>query len=162
MARVGPIVGMVMVCAALLIGGCARLSQAWKTPEIDLLAVQPKQIGFKKQSFIVTLRVKNPNDRTLPLKAMTYRLQLEGDELADGGVELDRQIPALGEEVVDIEVNTGLLDLMSRLPSLALKRDDLEWKITGTVSVADGWVKLPYRYRGEIDPEKLIPGSLPY
>ncbi len=152
-----------MVCAALVLGGCASLAPAsWKTPEIDLLAVQPKQIGFKKQSFIVTLRVKNPNDRTLPLKAMSYRLKLEGDKLADGGVELDRRIPALGEEVVDIEVNTGLLELISRLPTLALKRDDLEWKITGTVTVADGWVTLPYRYTGKIDPEKLIPGSLPY
>jgi len=69
---------------------------------------RPGEFTPNRQTFIVSLKVKNPTDRTLPINGATYALELEGHEIANGSGDLDRQIPAFGEEVVDVEVNTQL------------------------------------------------------
>lgn len=148
--------------ALILLTGCTTLTKPWMAPEVRPVGLQPTQLGPDRQSFIVNLLVKNRNDRTLPIKAMTYRLFLEGGEIAGGSGELDRQIPAFGEERVDLEVNSSLMSLVSRLPALALTTEDLEWKITGTVAVADGLVTLPYRYSGTVAPETLMSAAMGY
>jgi len=66
----------------------------------------PGEFTPNRQTFIVSLKVKNPNDHTLPINGATYALELEGHEIANGSGDLDRQIPAFGEDVVDVEVNT--------------------------------------------------------
>jgi LEA14-like dessication related protein len=147
--------------AVLLVVGCASVTESWETPEVALVGLQPTAIGFERQSFIARLRITNPNDRTLPIQRMTYRLSVEGNEIANGAGELDRQIPAFGEETVDVEVNSNLLDLLSKLPVLALQNDSLEWTISGTVGVLGGMLPLPYRYSGEIDPRALMSALRP-
>lgn len=145
-----------IACAILALAGCATLTKPWNTPEVSLAGLRATELGLARQSFIVRLRVRNPNDRTLPIKAMTYRLFLEDNELANGAGELDRQIPAFGEETVEVEVNGNLLALVPQLPILAMKQGDLAWKISGTLTVAGGLITLPYRYSGEIDPKALL------
>ena len=66
------------------------MNKPWTAPEVALSGLQVKELGLDKQSLIVTLAVKNPNDPTLPIKAMTYRLALEGHVLAEGASTLDR------------------------------------------------------------------------
>jgi LEA14-like dessication related protein len=145
----------------LALGGCASLTKPWSAPEVAFAGLQPKEIGLNRQSFVVSLLVKNPNDRALPIKAMTYRLYLEGTEIVDGASELDRQIAAFSEETVDVEVNTSLLGLAPRLPLLAMTRDSLNWKIDGTVTIAGGLVTLPYRYSGSVEPGALLAALRP-
>ncbi|MGA7982070.1 MAG: LEA type 2 family protein [Chromatiaceae bacterium] len=136
--------------------GCASLSENWKAPELALVGVRPKALALEQQSFIVRLRVENPNDRTLPLSAMTYRISLEGRELAHGATELERTIPPFGEETVDVEVSSNLVALLPQLSIFALSRDKLRWKISGTVTLASGLFPLPFWYSGEIDPRAVM------
>ena len=143
----------------LLVTGCASLTQPWAAPEVALVGLRAKELGFERQVFVATLRVKNPNDRTLPIKAMTYRLSLEGTEFARGAGQLDRQIPPLGAALVDVDVAGNLLGIARRLPVLAMQDRPLDWTITGTVTVADGLLTLPYRYSGQIDPQTLLAGA---
>lgn len=150
--RLGPY----CLVALLLLAACATLSKPWTAPEIRPLGLRPAELRADRQSFLLNLLVKNPNDRTLPIKAMTYRLSLDGSEIASGASALERQIPAFGEETVDLEVNGNLMSLISRIPSLALGGRDLEWKIAGTVTVADGLLTLPYRYSGTVSPQTLM------
>ncbi len=53
-----------------------------------------KEFTLARQTFVVTLVVRNPNDRPLPITAMSYRIQIEGSEAAQGASVLDRQAPA--------------------------------------------------------------------
>ncbi|MBK5966393.1 Water stress and hypersensitive response domain-containing protein [Thiocystis minor] len=142
-----------------LLPGCASLVESWKAPEVALIGLQPKELGLTRQVFIATLAVKNPNDRTLPIKAMTYRLALEGQDVAEGGGALDRQIPAFGETTVDVEVIGSLLGLLQQLPVLALKERPLNWTVSGTATLAGGLITLPYRYSGKIDARELTAGG---
>jgi LEA14-like dessication related protein len=141
---------------APLVAGCASLTKPWAAPEVSLVGLQAKELGLARQVFVANLKVRNPNDRTLPIKAMTYRLSLEGNEFAEGAGQLDRQIPPLGEARVDVDVVGNLLGIAQQLPALVLKDRPLDWTITGTVTIADGLLKLPYWYSGKVDPNDLL------
>lgn len=140
----------------LLAAGCSTLTKPWVAPEVSLAGLQAKELTLARQVFIATLDVRNPNDRTLPIKAMTYRLKLDGQELAQGGGALERQIPAFGSERVDVEVVGSLLGIARQLPALALKGTPVDWTVSGTATVADGLVALPFRYSGQVDPQELL------
>jgi hypothetical protein len=159
-----------LLCAAL-VAGCASLTQPWQAPAVALAGLRVKEITLARQTFVVTLAVKNPNDRALPITAMTYRIQIEGSEVVQGATALDRQVPAFGEALVDVEVAGSLFGLLEQLPSLALEDRPRDWIVSGTVTIA-GLLTLPYRYSGRVDARQLLsrtvtgfvsapPGSLP-
>jgi LEA14-like dessication related protein len=145
----------VLVAVALL-ASCATLTKPWAAPEVSLLALRPLELSLAQQTLMATLNVRNPNDRTLPIKAMTYRLSLEGQELAEGGGALEKQIPAFGESQVDVKVVGSLLGMAAQLPLLAGKDRPLDWTVTGTATLADGLLTLPYRYSGQVDARELL------
>jgi LEA14-like dessication related protein len=139
----------------LALAGCASLTQSWQTPEVAVTSIKPQQLTLQQQTMQVGLKIRNPNDRMLPIKAMTYRLYLEGDQIASGGGALDRQIPAFGEEDVEVSLIGDGAALIGMLPALALQSRPWRYKIAGTATVA-GVLPLPYSYSGEIDPQTLL------
>lgn len=139
-----------------LLAGCATLTKPWQAPEVALAGLRVKEVTLARQTVVLTLAMRNPNDRTLPVRGLTYRLKLEGNEIAQGASALERQIPAFGEAVVDVDVTGSLLGLVQQLPSLALKDRPLDWTLTGTATIADGLLTLPYRYSGQVDPRELL------
>jgi LEA14-like dessication related protein len=140
----------------LMITGCASLSEPWQAPEVAFAGLRITEFTLARQTFVVSLAVRNPNDRALPIKAMTYRLQVEGGEVAAGASTLDRQIPAFGDALVDLEVAGSLLDLVQQVPALALKDEPVHWTISGTATIADGFLTLPYSYSGQVNARTLL------
>jgi len=141
--------------ATLLLAACATLTYDWKPPEVQLRSIQPERIGLDQQTLRVGLNLRNPNDRMLPIKAMTYKLSLEGTQVAEGGGKLDKQIPAFGEAPVEVSVAADAGTALRMLPMLALRSGPIGYRIAGTVTVA-GVVPIPYRYSGEIEAEELM------
>lgn len=152
---------LLIVWGLTFLVGCTTLTAPWTAPEVELLGAQPRLLGLAGQSFIVNLRVKNPNDRTLPIKALSYRVLVEGHQLAEGDTALERLIPPGGMERVDLEVRTDLLTLLPELPRRLLTQDQLDWTVSGIAyaELAGVRVPLPYRRSGQIDPKALIAGA---
>ncbi|MBK1633186.1 hypothetical protein CKO31_21010 [Thiohalocapsa halophila] len=151
--RTGAIVAALLW--ALLLTACASLTRDWLPPEVQVTSITPERIALDQQTLRVRLSLRNPNDRMLPIKAMTYKLSLEGTQIAEGGGELDKQIPAFGEAPVEVTVVADAAKALGLLPRLALRREPIGYRIAGTVTVA-GVVPIPYRWSGEIEPEKLL------
>jgi len=149
-----------LVLAMLFLAvGCAGLTSPWTEPEVMVTSIKPQRIGLDEQSLLVGLRIRNPNDRMLPIKAMTYRLSLEGEEIASGGGALERQIPAFGEETAEVSLTSDAGLLLRKLPALAFQTEPWQYRIAGTVTVA-GIVPIPYRHSGEIDPKQIARAAL--
>ncbi len=144
-----------LAAAVLLFTGCASLTQPWKSPQVQLRSIAPERIGLTRQRLRVGLDIHNPNDRTLPIKAMTYKLSLEGTRVAEGGGTLERQIPAGGTEPVEVSVESDAAAALALVPTLALRSDPISYRISGNVTVA-GVLPIPYRYSGEVEPQALL------
>jgi LEA14-like dessication related protein len=147
---------LLVLAFGVIPAGCTYVTKEWITPGVNLAGIRPSQMTAEGQTFIVTLAVNNPNDRTLPIKGASYSLALEGEEIARGSGSLDEQIPAFSEGLVNVEVNTDFMELLQRAPALALRDGPLRYEITGVLKLAGGFVPVPFRYAGEMEASTLM------
>lgn len=144
---------LLMLLSAPLLGavaGCATVTEPWLPPEVSLRSITPQRLDAGRQTLLLGLHLTNPNDRTLPIRAMTYRLALEGTEVARGDGALERQLPAFGSAAAEVSVETDLARLLPLLPTLMLASRPLRYRIDGTATVAN-LIPLPFRHDGEVD-----------
>lgn len=157
------IVGTALAALLLASVGCSAVTKAltkpWNAPEVEVTSLRPVQIGLQQQTLLIGLRIRNPNDRALPIDAMSYRLSLEGEEIAAGSGELRRRIPAFGEGSAEVSVISDAARLAAKLPALMLQSRPWRYRITGTVTLV-GAIPIPYGYAGEIDPNTLLRAAL--
>src|SRR5690606_14679906 len=98
----------------------------------------------------VRLRVQNPNDRELPVKGLTARLEVDGEELASGVSAASFTVPAFGEAEFDMamtaHVAAALVKLLSRREG---SRDSIDYRVTGKLSLSSGWLRsIPFEESG--------------
>lgn len=147
---------ILFLAAVALSPACSYVTKPWIAPGVTLVGIRPAQMTAEQQTFIVSLNVNNPNDRTLPIKGVTYNLLVEGHEIANGAGSLDKQIAAFDEGVVDVEVNTTLMDLFRTAPTMALTGDRWSYKISGILKIADGYLPVPFRYSGKVEVDQIV------
>ncbi|AMB85556.1 hypothetical protein AWM79_09705 [Pseudomonas agarici] len=74
--------GLVMLLA---LSGCASWLDAGPLdPEVHLVRVEPVKVKMLQQTFKLHLRVDNPNDNTLTVRGLRYRIYLDQWLLAEG------------------------------------------------------------------------------
>jgi LEA14-like dessication related protein len=157
MSNPPPLSRLVLLLVAVVLPiGCSYVTKPWITPGVTLVDFRPASITAEQQTFIVRLNVVNPNDRTLPIKGATYNVEFEGYGVANGAGSLDKQIPAFSEGVVDVAVNTDLLNLIRNVPASAISDRMWSYRISGILEVAGGYVPVPFQYSGEIETSQIV------
>ena len=132
-----PLRGLVWVllalagCSALV--GCSALGPKLEKPRLTLVAVSMMSADIFNQQFRVRLHVQNPNDRELPIKAIDYKLFLEGDSFAEGLTEAPFTVPANGENEFDMVVRTNFVSGIGRLVSRLNGRQQVQYTFEGKV-----------------------------
>jgi LEA14-like dessication related protein len=137
--------------AVLLLPGCALFLPKFETPKLSIVNVEIVKTDFWEQRLKVRMRVQNPNDRTLPVKGLTYDMTVDGQEFASGMSGASFIVPALGEAEFDTTVTANMagtvLKLLTRGPD-ALNQP-VEYKLTGKVSLSHGWLRsIPFQEHG--------------
>jgi hypothetical protein len=126
----------------LALSACALVHPHFEKPTVRVVAVELRGGNLKQQQFAVKLNVQNPNDRALPVRELTFTLELEGVDFASGSSEQPFTVPALGDTdfQVDISANLGLAVL-----TLADKRQHhaagLAYELTGTARLSAPFMK---------------------
>ena len=121
-------------------------------PKVRVDSIQVLESRGLNQRFLIGLRVINPNDRTLPVKGLSYSLSLNGYELLDG---VTNQVPTLtpfSETPVEVEAVTDLVGALRFLNDLMQSADleRLTYSLTADVSV-QGWPrKVTVKESGEV------------
>ena len=139
------LIRFMVVAAVLLGGGCATLS-GMNPPRVNVSNVTPQDMTLFEQKFLVQLRIQNPNDFDLEVKAMTFNLDLNGKSFATGLSNKQVTIPRFGSEVVDVEVISGITGILRQLKSFS----------------GGGSPNFTYRLRGKVYLEKPHSGSLSF
>ncbi len=143
-------ISAVLVAGPLVLGACASLPRKPEPPRVSLIGLNLLSMELFEQRYQVRLRLKNPNDFELPVRGMDFRLDINGEAFADGVSNQTVTVPAFGEEVVELEVSSNLLQVFRQLQSLQQKRaPGLAYRITGRVAVGSYGQRLPFDYSGE-------------
>jgi len=135
--------------SALFTAGCV-LTAKFTTPTLTVAGVQVEGGDLLEQRLKVRVHVENPNDRRLPIKGVTYTLEIEGQPFASGESAASFVVPALGATEFDMNVTTNMTGTLIRL--LARGPDALQsvsYHLTGKISLSEGWLQsIPFEQRG--------------
>lgn len=134
-------VAMVLVIA---LTACASLMTRPESPRISLIGLQPVSFELFEQRFLVSLRVKNPNQFVLPVRGLDFNMDINGKHFADGLSATHVDIPALGEGRVDVEVSSSLFNTFRQLQTILNQGQDFDYRIKGDVMLQNRALRLPF------------------
>jgi LEA14-like dessication related protein len=137
----------------LTLAACSAFGPKLETPRLSVVNVEMQQSGIWEQRLKVRMRVQNPNERSLPVKGLSYTLEVAGEDFARGLTDASFIVPALGEAEFDMNVTANMAAALIKVLG---KGDDsltesLPYRIVGKVSLSEGVLRsIPFEERGEL------------
>jgi LEA14-like dessication related protein len=138
---------------AFALPSCALFAPKFTAPQLSVVGIELQQADVWTQHLKVRMHVHNPNDRPLPVTGLNYRLDLAGEQFAQGAAASEFTVPALGDSEFDMNVTANMAAVVLKLIG---KRDDaaseqLEYRIVGKVSLASGFMRsVPFEQHGTL------------
>jgi LEA14-like dessication related protein len=143
--------GIFLSALVLSLAACSGLAPKLETPRLSVVDVQVQQAGLWEQRLRVRMRVQNPNDRHLPIKGLSYTLEVAGEDFARGITDTAFTVPALGEAEFDMNVTANAASALIRYLGRRdeASADSVDYRLVGKVSLAQGILRsIPFEERG--------------
>jgi LEA14-like dessication related protein len=123
----------------LALSGCSLIVPKLERPTLSVVSVQMLKSDLWHQELKLRMRVRNPNDRALPVKGLSYQLEVDGQELAHG-MSGDRfVVPALGEAEFDMSVSANMATVLIKV--LSQGTNQVDYRITGKIALSLGLLR---------------------
>ncbi len=119
------------------------------SPQVSLADFRVTKMGLLEQNYLLRLRLKNPNSFPLPIMGMDYQLYLNDQEFAKGTNKQSLTIPAMGENLLDIEVTSNLMRTIGSDWTKMFKRE-FNYRLSGHINIMAGAPPIPFEYQGKI------------
>lgn len=134
----------------LFVAACAGLGGLSQKPDISLAALDLLEMGVFEQRFVMTLRVQNPNDVDLPIRGMTFDIELNGQHFAKGLSDKAVTIPRMGEALLEVRATSNLGSVLRQLRELQKGgRERIDYRLYGQIAL-DGLGRLPFERKGDL------------
>jgi LEA14-like dessication related protein len=143
---------IILAFSVLTLSACSILRSKIEPPTITLAGIEPLNMTLFEQTYMLKLRVQNPNDFDLPLEAMNYVLELNGSRFANGVSRTPVTIPAYDSAIIETEVISSLVSLFGQLQDFALKgTGNMQYRLLGDVNIGNWDTRIPFDYDGELN-----------
>lgn len=141
---------------ALSLSACSGINTLRKIvepPKVSLANVKLVSAGLLEQRYRLSLRVQNPNGVAIPINGLDYSVNIQGNEFARGVSASSFTLPANGEDLVEIDVSTNLLDSARQVYAMLKSGErNVDYSLSGNVQVNLPFVKsLPFSRSGQVD-----------
>ena len=135
---------------ACFAAGCASTGITVEKPGVSLQTVEVADISLGGQTFVLEFEVVNPNPFPLPIRTISYGIELDGFRFASGETQGAFTVPANGDSHFEITVD---VDLMRTAPQLMfIVRDgvyrDIPYALEGRFAI-DVPLANPVSFRNE-------------
>ncbi len=139
---------------ATLLAACGLLPPAnLVSPRISFVDFALRDIGLSEIRFTLVVSADNPNDVDVPLRDISFQLDLLGSAFADGSVANGRiDLPARGQReiTVDFTASTSrLLAIFERLQGTG--RAEPLYRLRGTASWAGSGIPIRFERSGDLE-----------
>jgi len=133
--------------ALCLLASCSSLKL--EAPELTIVRIDVVKADLFEQQLNVRMLVQNPNDRSLPVRSITYQMEVAGEAFAHGESEKNFEVPALGSTEFDVGVTANAASALLKLATGGKKLDAVEYRMVGKVSLASGMIRtIPFDKKG--------------
>src|SRR5579859_1297671 len=120
--------------------GCSLLVPKLQAPHLSVVGVELQKGALWQQKLKVRMHVENPNDRVLPIKGITYTLEVNGQEFAHGESAASFVVPALGEAEFDMNMIANMAGTIISLLSHGTDAN-VEYHLTGRIALSHGLLR---------------------
>ncbi|MEO8309359.1 MAG: LEA type 2 family protein [Pseudomonadota bacterium] len=142
-------VRMFAAAALCLLGACSSILPKLEPPQLQVIKVDVLKSDLLQQELRVRMRVDNPNDRVLPVRGITYEMEVAGEPFAHGESDKNFEVPALGSTEFDVSVTANAAGALLKLVSKGGKLDAVEYRMVGKVELASGLIRsVPFEKKG--------------
>ena len=100
---------------AVMLAGCSLFVPKLQAPSLAIVNVELLKSDLWEQRLKVRMRVQNPNDRTLPVKGLSYTIDVSGQPFATGVSGASFVVPAKGEAEFDMNVTANMAGTLFKL-----------------------------------------------
>lgn len=142
-----------LACAALalaLCAGCASVANL-QAPDLSVVSMKLQSADLFEQRLLVRMKVQNPNDRALPIKGITYRIEVNDAELGQGSADTPFVVPSMGEAEFDMVFTANLATALSQLLSRKGSSQSIDYRLRGEVALSSGFLRhIPFDERGSV------------
>lgn len=136
--------------AALLLGGCSVFLPRLQTPTLAVVNIQLGHSDLWQQHLQVRMSVHNPNERELPVKGLTYTLEVNGEEAAHGESGASFVVPARGDAEFDMNVTANAAAVLLRMFARG-NGGAVQYRIHGKVQLSSGLLRaVPFDQQGQL------------
>lgn len=124
-----------LISSALWLSGCAMfgMGRSYEKPDIRLANVEMLRANLWEQTFKLSLRVDNPNDRSLPIRGMQYEIYLNEARLATGVSDTHFTVPAYGSEYFELNVRSNLWRHLRDVVKMIEDQQPVGYRIEGHI-----------------------------
>lgn len=150
----------------ILLSGCAGIYTEYDSPKVTLADLTVKEIRPLESSFMVQLRVSNPNDSPLEITGLSCELELDNNHFASGLQGERRTIAPYSSALIPVEVHTSMINMVSSVLQLIQAANQpgaakkvITYGLLGHVRISNGTMthKLPFESKGELSLNQLQP-----
>jgi len=147
-SRLLPLAVLAMTVSAL--SGCSLFVPKLQAPTLTVVGVDVLKSDLWEQHLRVRMHVQNPNDRTLPVKGISYTMDVSGQEFASGESGASFVVPARGEAEFDMSVRANMAGALFKLLSRGTDSgDQIDYQMRGKVSLSEGLLRsIPFEQHG--------------
>ena len=133
--------------AVLGLSGCSLFVPKLEKPNLSVVSVQMLKSDLWHQELKLRMRVQNPNDRALPVKGLSYELDVDDQELAHGISADSFVVPALGEAEFDMSMSANMASVLVKV--LSQGGSPVDYRIRGKIALSSGWLRsIPFDQHG--------------
>ncbi len=142
-----PMRALVALALPVLLAACAYTHL--QKPELSVVGLDVVKGDLFQQQLRVRMRVHNPNDVKLPVRSISYEVELAGKAFAHGESKGDFVIPPNGDTQFDVNVTANVAAAVLHL--LSSGQDRPQYRISGKVQLASGLLRsIPFDHTGEL------------
>lgn len=133
-----------------LLFACSSLVPQLQTPSLSIVNVELLKSDLFEQRIKVRMRVQNPNERTLPIKGLSYVVDVAGKEFAHGVSAASFVVPAMGEAEFDMNVTANMASALFKfLGSKESEGDQVPYRLKGKIALSEGLLRsIPFEETG--------------
>jgi LEA14-like dessication related protein len=148
------------ILAAGCIGVPKNLDQL-KEPTVSLAGLALNEADLFSPSFLVRLRVENPNDLDVTLDGADAALALNGQPVASGVSRSQVGLARFGSSDLAVQVTANTLGVIQQMLALQ-NQPNLNYQVTGHLQLLN-WLgplgRVPFSFQGAVDRETLLRGA---
>lgn len=154
---------LTLLLLVLFTSGCSTwFGRDFREPEVQLTDVELVYARLLEQELLLEFRIDNPNDRSLPVRGMSYNLDINGLSLGRGHSNQWMTVPANGSSYFKLRAHTNLWRHVKSLVAL-LKNPDQPIRYSLDGELKTGLMfnkKVPVRRQGSFTPGEYLDNPL--